>query len=76
MFQVANRAHHPFLVNLHSSFQTSSRIFFVMEYAPGGDLLNHMRRSRGSQSHQAKFYACEIVLALEYLHSHGIVYRY
>ncbi|ORE11999.1 hypothetical protein BCV72DRAFT_300331 [Rhizopus microsporus var. microsporus] len=74
VFQAANRARHPFLINLHSTFQTESRVYFVMEYVNGGDLMWHIQRGQFSER-RAKFYACEVLLALEYFHSQGIIYR-
>lgn len=73
-FQVATKDSHPFLVNLHSCFQTESRLYFVMEYVSGGDLMWHIQH-RKFTIQQAKFYACEVLLALEYWHKNNIMYR-
>ncbi|KAK9762287.1 Serine/threonine kinase [Basidiobolus ranarum] len=74
VFQAANRERHPFLVGLHSCFQTDTRIYFVMEYVRGGDLMLHIQREQFSEA-RAKFYACEVLLGLEYFHKNNIVYR-
>ncbi|KII86671.1 hypothetical protein PLICRDRAFT_43314 [Plicaturopsis crispa FD-325 SS-3] len=74
VFLAAARERHPFLLNLHSCFQTETRVYFVMEYVSGGDLMLHIQRKQFSLR-QAKFYACEVLLALEYFHANGIIYR-
>lgn len=74
VFMAANQERHPFLVNLHSCFQTSTRIYFVMEYISGGDLMWHIQHQQFNEK-RAKFYACEVLLALEYFHKKNIVYR-
>jgi len=54
VFQIANQERHPFLVKLHSCFETEDRICFVMEYVSGGDLMWHIQRKLFSES-RAKF---------------------
>ena len=71
----AARERHPFLLGLHSCFQTETRVYFVMEYVSGGDLMLHIQRKQFSLR-QAKFYASEVCLALEYFHANGIIYRF
>ncbi|XP_061162501.1 atypical protein kinase C-like isoform X3 [Saccostrea echinata] len=66
---------YPFLVGLHSCFQTPSRLFFVIEFVSGGDLMFHMQRQRKLHEEHARFYSAEICLALNFLHERGIVYR-
>jgi serine/threonine protein kinase len=73
-FQIASKETHPFLVNLHSCFQTESRLYFVMEYVSGGDLMWHIQHKKFTPA-QAKFYACEVLIALEYWHTNNILYR-
>lgn len=73
VFETASN--HPFLVGLHSCFQTASRLFFVIEFVRGGDLMFHMQRQRRLPEEHARFYSSEICLALNYLHERGIIYR-
>nr|ODO02707.1 AGC/PKC protein kinase [Cryptococcus depauperatus CBS 7855] len=74
VFLAAAQERHPFLLGLHSCFQTETRVYFVMEYISGGDLMLHIQK-RQFTLRQAKFYACEVLLALQYFHSKGIIYR-
>ncbi|KAK3003926.1 hypothetical protein RJ639_018035 [Escallonia herrerae] len=68
---------HPFLPTLYSHFETDKFSCLVMEFCPGGDLHTLRQRQPGKHfSEQAvKFYVAEVLLALEYLHMLGIVYR-
>ncbi|MCH0629298.1 protein kinase [Kocuria palustris] len=74
VFLTANKEKHPFLLNLHCCFQTENRIYFVMEFISGGDLMWHIQKLR-FLAKRAKFYACEVLLGLKYFHDNGIVYR-
>ncbi|KAM7319497.1 hypothetical protein ACRRTK_021180 [Alexandromys fortis] len=66
---------HPFLVGLHYSFQTTEKLYFVLDFVNGGELFFHLQRERSFPEHRARFYAAEIASALGYLHSIKIVYR-
>lgn len=60
---------------LKYSFETADRVCFVMEYANGGELFFHLSRERSFSEERTRFYGAEIVSALGYLHSEGIIYR-
>ncbi|OQR96926.1 protein kinase [Achlya hypogyna] len=66
---------HPFIVSLYYAFQSQDRLFLVMEYCGGGDLLSTLTRRKAFTEPEAAFYIGQIVLALSHLHSKGIVFR-
>ncbi|KAH0546585.1 hypothetical protein KQX54_011798 [Cotesia glomerata] len=73
--RVLRTTNHPFLTSLKYSFQTPDRLCFVMEYANGGELFCHLRESYPFSEDCTRFYGAEIISALGYLHSNGIIYR-
>jgi len=73
--QILSSIRHPFIVNLYRSFQDEKYLFMLLEYVIGGEMFLHLRRAGRFSNEVTRFYAAEIVLALEYLHSLNIVYR-
>jgi len=66
---------HPFIIKLYYAFQSERKLFFAMEFCHGGELFNLLQKRRVFNEAQARFYAAQILLALEYLHSKDIIYR-
>lgn len=66
---------HPFLVGLVFCFQTEERLYFIMPYMSGGELFQHLRKFRIFDEEKVRFYGAQIALALEHLHTYGIIYR-
>ncbi|OHT08265.1 AGC family protein kinase [Tritrichomonas foetus] len=69
------KSHHPFIVELKYAFQTDTKFYLVLEYVPGGELFTHVREAKKLTFDEARLYIAEIALAIDYLHSIGIVYR-
>ena len=66
-----------FITKLHYAFQGETQIYLVMEFVKGGDLLSLMRqfqRCRMTED-ESRFYICELVMAIEHIHSKGISFR-
>ncbi|XP_033001262.1 rho-associated protein kinase 2 [Lacerta agilis] len=67
-------ANSPWVVQLFSAFQDDRYLYMVMEYMPGGDLVNLMSNYDVPEK-WAKFYTAEVVLALDAIHSMGLIHR-
>jgi serum/glucocorticoid-regulated kinase 2 len=66
---------HPFMVRLRYSFQTDLKLYMVLDYVRGGELFYHLRRAGKFPEDKARFYIAEVILALDFLHRHNIIYR-
>ena len=67
--------HSPFIVGLKFSFQTPNDLYLVTDYMSGGELFWHLQKEGRFREDRAKFYIAELILALQHLHQHDIVYR-
>jgi serum/glucocorticoid-regulated kinase 2 len=72
---VLGRIVHPFIVSLSYAFQTEDKLYFVLDYCAGGELFFHLGREGRFSEDRARFYAAQIVSALEHLHSLNVIYR-
>ncbi|KAK7312523.1 hypothetical protein VNO77_36434 [Canavalia gladiata] len=75
--EILDMLDHPFLPALYASFQTSTHICLITDYCPGGELFLLLDRQPAKvlKEDAVRFYAAEVVVALEYLHCQGIIYR-
>ncbi|XVE59157.1 hypothetical protein DITRI_Ditri05aG0023100 [Diplodiscus trichospermus] len=75
--EILDMLDHPFLPALYASFQTKTHICLITDYCPGGELFMLLDRQpmKVMKEDAVRFYAAEVVVALEYLHCQGIIYR-
>lgn len=66
---------HPFIVTLHYAFQTEGKLYLVLEFLRGGDLFTRLSKEVMFTEEDVKFYLAELALALDHLHTLGIIYR-
>jgi len=66
---------HPLIVRLIATFQDEHSVYFLMENLTGGDLFTAIRDIGMLNEEQTLFFGASIVLAIEYLHSRGVMYR-
>ncbi|XP_002021231.2 chromosomal serine/threonine-protein kinase JIL-1 [Drosophila persimilis] len=65
----------PFLVGLHYAFQSSTKLYLVLDFAKGGELFTHLYHAEQFDEARVRVYIAEVVLAVEQLHQLGIIYR-
>ncbi|XP_060038890.1 ribosomal protein S6 kinase alpha-3 isoform X6 [Erinaceus europaeus] len=66
---------HPFIVKLHYAFQTEGKLYLILDFLRGGDLFTRLSKEVMFTEEDVKFYLAELALALDHLHSLGIIYR-
>jgi p90 ribosomal S6 kinase len=66
---------HPFIVKLHYAFQTAGKLYLILDFLRGGDLFSRLSKEVMFTEEDVKFYLAELALALNHLHSLGIIYR-
>ena len=66
---------HPFIVELKYAHNTPDKLYYVLEYCPGGELFFYLARLGKFNEEQTRFYIACIIMALEHLHELDIIYR-
>lgn len=72
---IMKRLRHPHIIRLYQVMETEKMIYLVTEYAPGGEIFDHLVRNGRMSEPEARRIFKQIVLAVHYLHTHGVVHR-
>ncbi|XP_028933450.1 testis-specific serine/threonine-protein kinase 4 [Ornithorhynchus anatinus] len=73
--QVVKVLRHKYLINFYQAIETTSRVYIILELAPGGDVLEWIQRSGACSEPLAGKWFSQLALGIAYLHSKGIVHR-
>ena len=65
----------PFIVNMYYAFQDYDNLYLVMDLLSGGDLRYHICRHTKFSEEETKFFICNIILGLEYIHNKRVIHR-
>lgn len=71
---IMRRMRHPHIVGLHEVLATKTKIYFVMEFAKGGELFAKIAKGRFSEDLSRKYFQ-QLISAVDYCHSHGVFHR-
>ncbi|KAI8350063.1 kinase-like domain-containing protein [Mortierella sp. GBAus27b] len=66
---------HPGIVKLYSTFQDNQSLYYVLELCQHGELLTFIKRLGSFDVTCTKFYAAQILTAIEYVHNQGVIHR-
>ncbi|CAD8054936.1 unnamed protein product [Paramecium sonneborni] len=73
--KIMRTINHPFIVKYFMSFQTTKNLYLVLEFLQQGDLAMYMTRGVILDEIVSKLLIGQIILAIEHLHKHNILYR-
>ena len=74
---VMARLPHPYVLRLHATFQSEHKLFFVVDYMPGGDFDKYLGSipNKACDYETCQLYSAQIFLAIKFLHDNGVIYR-
>jgi len=74
---VLAKLNHPFIMKLYYAFQTQRNLYFITQFMYGGELNYHIYKEKNNYftEDKARFYAAEIIVAINYLHINSCIYR-
>jgi serum/glucocorticoid-regulated kinase 2 len=72
---VLAQINNPFIVPLKFSFQSPEKLYLVLAFVNGGELFHHLQREQRFDINRSRFYAAELLCALECLHGFNVIYR-
>ena len=73
--KLLSKIKHPFIVNMHYSFQDKDNLYLIIDFLQGGDLRYHLCKEKQFTEDQTKFIIANIILGLEYIHFNRIIHR-
>lgn len=75
--KILQKVRHPFVISLKFAFQDETKLYLVLDYVGGGDMymMIEQRFPASFTEDEVKFYCAELFLALEHLHSQGVIFR-
>lgn len=71
---IMHRLHHPHIVRIFEVLATKKKIYFVLEFAEGGELFAKVRKGRFNEHLSRRFFQ-QLISALSYCHSRGVFHR-
>lgn len=74
-YHIRMRIRHHFIVNFIDTFQDKKHLFYITDFSGGGHLFEYLRYRKFFTKQEAIFYIAEIILAVQYFHSKGLLYR-
>lgn len=70
-----SRLLHPHVIQFREVFLTEKYLAIAMEYAPGGDMFQHVKRKGGLEEGEARWFFQQLIIGLDYCHKMGVVNR-
>ena len=73
--EILEKINHPFIISLKYAFQTKNNLYMLTDFMIGGEIYYLLQKKGNFTEKQTKFYICELVLAIGFLHKNQIIYR-